>query len=166
MERQRVRGITRQALTSDLQMLKPALRFCACIALCFSIGDSKAHVNVELLCFTSAAKPAIRFELRTYYDVATKFAFGFVKYEKAAKPVPIVQSQVEARSESKNAPDEISTEWIEINQLKPTGRYLLTSQGASVISMTYERIPNGRNFNFEVDPNTSSSVQGGCKWNE
>jgi hypothetical protein len=147
----------------DLNFLLKIFTFLIIGIFCHSAAG---QVRTEVLCFTTQSRPTIKMEMRTYFDTQNKFSFGFVRYQESSEPIPIVLRTTEVSTTSKDSPDEISTEWTEVNRNTISGRYIITTQGGQVLAMQYEQLRTGRRYNFAIEPNTQSSAEKGCEWDK
>lgn len=132
--------------------------------LCFLPLTAKCEVVAEVLCFSLPEKQSVSFELRTYFDSASKWAGAFVKYSKSNKPISLVVKDVQSEEIDPQSPEQTTTTWVEVSEGKVTGEYEMISQGASVLSMVYTKNSNGKKFAFENDVNIESTLESGCKW--
>jgi hypothetical protein len=121
-----------------------------------------AEVTGETLCFSSAgAKPA-SFEMRTYFDSATRFSSGFVKYKNEKQLIPLVLANSSSETFDKNAPNQETTTWLEVFGGQVTGEYELITQGTEVSSMVYTNQKKGVKTGFLL--NTTAMGDKDCKW--
>ncbi|WP_244179518.1 hypothetical protein [Paraburkholderia aspalathi] len=121
-----------------------------------------AEVTSETFCFSSGGAKSVNFEMRTYYDSSSKFSSGFVKYQTAKQPIPLVLANSAGETIDKNAPDQESTTWIEVFNGQVTGEYEMVTQGTGVSSMAYTSKKINPKIGFLL--NTGAMAQGGCKW--
>jgi hypothetical protein len=138
--------------------MKPLLA----IALLLLPPAAYAEVTSESLCFSSGGPKPINFEMRTYYDSATKFSFGSVKYEHSKQPIPLVLVNSQSETLDKNAPDQMTTTWYEVFGGQVTGEYEMISQGTEVASMVYTSKKKSQETGFLF--NANAITDGGCKW--
>lgn len=121
-----------------------------------------AEVTSETFCFSSGGAKSINFEMRTYYDSSSKFSSGFVKYQNAKQPIPLVLANSASEALDKNAPDQETTTWIEVFNGQVSGEYEMITQGTDVSSMAYTSKKKNQKIGFLL--NTGAMAQGGCKW--
>jgi hypothetical protein len=121
-----------------------------------------AEVTSETFCFSSGGAKSINFELRTYYDSSSKFSSGFVKYQTAKQPIPLVLANSAGETLDKNPPDQETTTWIEVFNGQVTGEYEMVTQGTDVSSMVYTSRKKNQKIGFLL--NTGAMGQGSCKW--
>lgn len=121
-----------------------------------------AEVTSETFCFSSGSAKSINFEMRTYYDSSSKFSSGFVKYQTAKQPIPLVLANSAGETLDKNAPDQETTTWIEVFNGQVTGEYEMITQGTGVSSMVYTSKKKKKKTGFLL--NTSAVAEGSCKW--
>ncbi|MBK5526737.1 hypothetical protein JFT86_07240 [Pseudomonas sp. TH06] len=136
------------------------------ILLLVSFFPPMAHAEVssELLCFDSFQGSPVRFELRTYSDVASKWSGGFVKYAKSDKPISIVLTDLQNEILDPDAPWQVTRTWAEVFNGKVTGTYELMTQGSQIVSMSYTKKSSGKIYSFGINTNIDSSLESGCKW--
>ena len=134
------------------------------ISLVLFSNYAAAQVNADVLCFTSDGNRPLRFELRTYYDLTTKWSGGYVKYEKSKNSISIVVHQTREDLTASDAPSSGTTNWVEVWNGQVSGSYEMESQGVQLISMTYIRRKDGKRFSFHLDSNVPSSLEKGCSW--
>ncbi|CAB3729659.1 hypothetical protein LMG22037_05466 [Paraburkholderia phenoliruptrix] len=121
-----------------------------------------AEITSETFCFSSGNGKPINFEMRTYYDSASKFSSGFVRYQNSKQPIPLVLANSAEETLNKDAPDQETATWIEIYNGQATGEYEMITQGTEVSSMVYTNKKKNQKTGFML--NTGASGQGGCKW--
>jgi hypothetical protein len=121
-----------------------------------------AEVTSETFCFSSGGAKPINFEMRTYYDSSSKFSSGFVKYQNAKQPIPLVLANSASETLDKNAPDQETATWIEVFNGQVSGEYEMITQGTDVSSMAYTSKKKNPKIGFLL--NTGAVAQGGCKW--
>ena len=129
----------------------------------FPLGAQSA-VTTESLCFELSQSSPVKFELRTYYDEASKWSGGFVKYAKSSEPISIVLTDYEDEMLSPDAPWQSTTTWSEVINGNVTGTYQFVSQGTHIVSMSYTKRSNGKVFHFGNNTSIDSSLEFGCKW--
>jgi hypothetical protein len=123
-----------------------------------------AEVSTESLCFELSQDSPVKFELRTYYDGASKWSGGFVKYAKSNVPISIVLTDSESEILDPDAPWQNTRTWSEVVYGKVTGTYELMTQGSQIVSMSYTKKSNGKGYSFLLSPSVDSSLESGCKW--
>ncbi|RON68108.1 hypothetical protein [Pseudomonas fluorescens] len=135
------------------------------LLLC-SLFPLMAHsaVTSESLCFELSETSPVKFELRTYYDEASKWSGGFVKYAKSSEPISIVLTDYEDEMLGPDAPWQSTTNWSEVINGNVTGTYQFVSQGTHIVSMSYTKKSNGKVFHFGNNTSIDSSLESGCKW--
>ncbi|MFM0505284.1 hypothetical protein [Paraburkholderia caffeinilytica] len=121
-----------------------------------------AEVTSETFCFSSGGAKSINFEMRTYYDSSSKFSAGFVRYQNAKQPIPLVLANAASETFDKNAPDQEATTWIEVFSGQVSGEYEMITQGTGVSSMVYTSKKKNQKIGFLL--NTGVMAQGSCKW--
>ncbi|TGP44897.1 hypothetical protein EN871_09970 [bacterium M00.F.Ca.ET.228.01.1.1] len=121
-----------------------------------------AEITSETFCFSSGNGKPINFEMRTYYDSASKFSSGFVRYQNSKQPIPLVLASSAAETSNKDAPDQETTTWIEIYNGQATGEYEMITQGTEVSSMVYTNKKKNQKTGFML--NAGAIGQGSCKW--
>lgn len=132
------------------------------IALLVLPLSAHSEVTSETFCFSSGGAKAINFEMRTYYDSAAKFSFGFVKYQHSKHPIPLVLISSADETLDKNVPDQETTTWAEVVSGQVTGEYEMISQGTEVASMVYTSKKKSQETGFLF--NANAITDGGCKW--
>lgn len=132
--------------------------------LCFFPLTAKCEVVTEVLCFSLPEKKSVSFELRTYFDSASKWAGGFVKYSKSNKPISLVVEEIQSEEIDSQSPEQTTTTWVEVSGGEVAGEYEMISQGGSVLSMVYTKKTNGKKFAFENNVSVESTLENGCKW--
>ncbi len=132
--------------------------------LCFFPLIAKCEVVTEVLCFSLPEKKSVSFELRTYFDSASKWAGGFVKYSKSNKPISLVVEEIQSEEIDSQSPEQTTTTWVEVSGGEVAGEYEMISQGGSVLSMVYTKKSNGKKFAFENNVSVESTLENGCKW--
>ncbi|QYY31657.1 hypothetical protein K2O51_12545 [Cupriavidus pinatubonensis] len=120
----------------------------------------------EIYCFRSLSTSgkSVNCELHTYYDQFSKWSGGFVKYEKSGKPITLALRDQLFEELSENAPQQITTTWLEIHENKINGEYEMMSQGAMIYAMTYTNYRSRKKSAFLFDPHVSATNESGCKW--
>lgn len=123
-----------------------------------------AHSGVtsENFCFSSGGAKSINFQMRTYYDSATKFSFAFVRYEHSKQPIPLVLANSERETLDKDAPDQKTTTWSEVVGGQVTGDYEMITQGTEMVSMIYTSKRKGQQTGFMF--NANAIADDSCKW--
>ncbi|MFM0008565.1 MULTISPECIES: hypothetical protein [Paraburkholderia] len=121
-----------------------------------------AEVTSETFCFSSGGAKSVNFEMRTYYDSSSKFSAGFVRYQNAKQPIPLVLANSASETLDKNAPDQETTTWIEVFNGQVSGEYEMIIQGTDVSSMVYTSKKKNQKTGFLL--NTGVMTQGSCKW--
>jgi hypothetical protein len=129
----------------------------------FPLGAQSA-VTTESLCFELSQSSPVKFELRTYYDEASKWSGGFVKYAKSSEPISIVLTDSQNEILDPDAPWQHTRIWSEIVNGKVTGTYELMTQGSQIVSMSYTKQSNGKAYSFGISTSIDSSLESGCKW--
>ena len=121
-----------------------------------------SEVTSETFCFSfGGGAKAINFEMRTYYDSAAKFSFGFVKYQHSKHSIPLVLISSADETLDKNVPDQETTTWAEVVSGQVGGEYEMTTQGTEISSMVYTSKKNQK-VGFASNPN--AIAEGGCTW--
>ncbi|VVO94743.1 hypothetical protein [Pseudomonas fluorescens] len=135
------------------------------LLLC-SLFPLMAHsaVTSESLCFELSETSPVKFELHTYYDEASKWSGGFVKYAKSNEPISIVLTDSENEILDPDAPWQHTRTWSEVVNGKVTGSYELMTQGSQIVSMSYTKQSNGKVYSFGINTSIDSSLESGCKW--
>ncbi|MFM0414930.1 hypothetical protein [Paraburkholderia aromaticivorans] len=121
-----------------------------------------AEVTSETFCFSSGGAKSVNFEMRTYYDSSSKFSAGFVRYQNAKQPIPLVLANSASDTLEKNAPDQETATWIEVFSGQVSGEYEMITQGTDVSSMVYTSKKKNQKIGFLL--NTGAMAQGSCKW--
>lgn len=121
-------------------------------------------VITESLCFEVSQDSPVKFELRTYYDESSKWSGGFVKYAKSNEPISIVLTDSQNEVLDPDAPWQHTMTWSEIISAKVTGTYERVTQGSQIVSMTYTKKSNGKEYGFWISTSVDSSLESGCKW--
>ncbi|MEK6294345.1 MAG: hypothetical protein V4793_23755 [Paraburkholderia tropica] len=121
-----------------------------------------AEITSETFCFSSGNGKPINFEMRTYFDSASKFSSGFVRYQNSKQPIPLVLANSAEETLNKDAPDQETTTWIEIYNGQATGEYEMITQGTEVSSMVYTNKKKNQKTGFVL--NAGAIGQGSCKW--
>ncbi|AZZ79076.1 hypothetical protein CCX46_29370 [Pseudomonas sp. RU47] len=136
------------------------------LLLLVSLFPLMAHsaVTTESLCFELSQSSPVKFELRTYYDEASKWSGGFVKYAKSSEPISIVLTDSENEILDPDAPWQHTRTWSEVVNGKVTGSYELMTQGSQIVSMSYTKQSNGKAYSFGISTSIDSSLESGCKW--
>ena len=131
-----------------------------------SLFPLMAHsaVTTESLCFELSETSPVKFELRTYYDEASKWSGGFVKYAKSSEPISIVLTDSQNEILDPDAPWQHTRTWSEVVNGKVTGSYELMTQGSKIVSMSYTNQSNGKVYSFGFNTSIDSSLESGCKW--
>ncbi|KAA0988567.1 hypothetical protein FQ192_16085 [Pseudomonas sp. ANT_J12] len=126
----------------------------------------RCEVVSENLCFELDEGSPVKFELRTYYDTTNKLEGGFVKYASSGVPIPLVLTDHQEEEVSPGRPWLATTMWTEVSEGKVTGEYEMVSQGVTVLSMTYTKKSNGKQYKFSHIWNIDSSLETGCQWEQ
>lgn len=121
-----------------------------------------ADVSSEAFCFTSGGAKPTNFEMHTYYNASVNFSSGFIKYQNSKDMIPLVFADSTTETLSKDTPDEATTTWLEVFGGQVTGEYEMTSQGTSVVSMTYTSRKRRGKKGFLL--NADMIEDGSCKW--
>ena len=131
-----------------------------------SLFPLMAHsaVTTESLCFELSETSPVKFELRTYYDEASKWSGGFVKYAKSSEPISIVLTDSQNEILDPDAPWQHTRTWSEVVNGKVTGSYELMTQGSQIVSMSYTKQSNGKVYSFGINTSIDSSLESGCEW--
>lgn len=137
--------------------------FCFLFFALFPSG-AKSAVTSESLCFELSQSSPVKFELRTYYDKASKWSGGFVKYAKSSEPISIVLTNSQNEVLAPDVPWQVTTTWAEVVDAKVTGVYELVTQGPQIVSMSYTKKLNGKKYDFLANTSVDSSSESGCKW--
>lgn len=61
-------------------------------------------------------------------------------------------------------PWQSTTTWSEAVDEKVTGTYVWVTQGVQIVSMSYTKKTNGKQYNFMNNTSVDSSLGAGCKW--
>ncbi|MFL9988125.1 hypothetical protein [Paraburkholderia sediminicola] len=122
------------------------------------------QVKFEDFCFSSGGEKPVRFNLRIYDDINSKWSGAFVKYEKSKTPISLVPEYSQTDELDKNRPVQTTEKWIEISGNRISGEYEMISQGTNVYSMTYINNSTHKKYFFNFDPNIAPSAKGGCNW--
>jgi hypothetical protein len=124
-----------------------------------------AHCEVvsEIYCFGMGESSPVKFELRTYYDETNKWHGGFVKYASSGVAIPLVLTDHQAEEVSPGRPWLATTTWTEVSDGKVTGAYEMVSQGVTILSMTYTKKSNGKQYDFSHNWNLEFSLEKGCQ---
>lgn len=124
-----------------------------------------AHCEVvsENLCFEMGEGSPVKFELRTYYDTTNKWQGGFVKYASSGVPIPLVLTDSQSEEVSPQRPWQLTRTWSEVLDGKVTGEYEMVSQGGMIVSMSYTKKSNGKEYGF-FSSGTEVSLEKGCQW--
>jgi len=127
------------------------------ILFCFS----NAFASPLFRCLKSAGKgKPIRLQFTFPADDSSSPAQ--VLYEKGSAPISLKKTQDHAKP-NRDRPSEVQMEWIELPESPSSGKYLLTTQGALILSFKYVSAKNAKTFTFKDDPD---SVDGdSCSWN-
>lgn len=133
-------------------------------AMCLLPMTGHCEVVAESFCFSLSEKDSVNFELRTYFDPLTKWSGAFVKYAKSKNPISLVLKETSSEELDAQMPEQTTRTWLEVSEGKITGQYEMMSQGGSILSMTYTKKSNGKQYAFEDNPNVNSSLESGCKW--
>lgn len=120
----------------------------------------------EIYCFGTGESSPVNFELRTYYDETNKWHGGFVKYASSGVAIPLVLTDSESEEVSPGRPWLATTTWTEVSEGKVTGVYEMVSQGVTVLSMTYTKKSNGRQYDFSHNWSIDFSPEKGCQWEQ
>ncbi|MFJ2364910.1 hypothetical protein ACIPIN_14655 [Pseudomonas sp. NPDC087697] len=132
--------------------------------MCLIPLSGHCEVVAESFCFSLADKGSVNFELRTYFDPLTKWSGAFVKYSKSKSPISLVLKVANSEELDAQTPEQTTRTWLEVSEGEITGQYEMMSQGGSILSMTYTKKANGKQYAFEDNPNVNSSLENGCKW--
>jgi len=114
--------------------------------------------------FELSQSSPVKFELRTYYDEASKWSGGFVKYAKSSEPISIVLTDSQNEILDPEAPWQHTRTWSEIVNGKVTGSYELITQGSQIVSMSYTKQSSGKVYSSGINTSIDSSLESGCKW--
>lgn len=127
-----------------------------------------AHCEVvsENLCFEVGEGSPVKFELRTYYDTTNKWQGGFVKYASSGVPIPLVLTDSQSEEVSPQRPWQLTRTWSEVLDGKVTGEYEMVSQGGMIVSMSYTKKSNGKEYEFSHKWGIDSSLENGCQWEQ
>ena len=127
---------------------------------------ARCEVVSEIYCFGSGESSPVKFELRTYYDETNKWHGGFVKYASSGVAIPLVLTDHQAEEVSPDMPWLATTTWTEVSDGKVSGEYEMVSQGVTVLSMTYTKKSNGRQYDFSHNWSIDFSPEKGCQWEQ
>ena len=136
------------------------------LLLLSSLFPLVAHgaVTSESFFFELSESSPVKFEFRTFYDASSKWSGGFVKYAKSIEPISIVLTDSESEILDPDAPWQNTRTWSEVVYGKVTGTYELMTQGSQIVSMSYTKKSNGKEYSFLLSPSVDSSLESGCKW--
>lgn len=125
-----------------------------------------AHSGVtsDFFCFELSQSSPVKFEFRTFYDEASKWSGGFVKYAKSNVPISVVLTDSQHEEIDPQMPWQSTTTWSEVVDEKVTGTYVWVTQGVQIVSMSYTKKTNGKQYNFMNNTSIDSSLGAGCKW--
>jgi hypothetical protein len=120
-----------------------------------------SEVTSENFCFSSGGSKSINFQMRTYCDAATKFSFGFVKYQHSKEPIPLVLISSTDETLDKNAPHQETTTWVEVVNGQVGGEYEMITQGTEISSMVYT---SKKSQKIGFGSNANTIAEGSCTW--
>jgi hypothetical protein len=149
-------------------MKAPARLMAATIGLCLQFfGGAEAAITNETVCYVSEDAKTVKFEFHTYYDSNRKWSGGFVRYENAKEPIPVIFSSSTSASDLGEEIREPATKWLEVWHGKVSGEYVLKREGAgtgvSGYVATYRNYAKNKVRNFVLDP-TAGFEESGCNW--
>lgn len=131
--------------------------------LCTS-GLALGDIHTEALCLHTLGEKEIQLELRTFYEIESRWSGGYVKYSNSSKPISIVLKGTEENNSTNNSPTNSTSTWVEIENGEISGEYEISSQGVSVYDFNYTKRENGKKYYFTLDPNVDFSIESGCHW--
>lgn len=123
-----------------------------------------SEVVTESLCFELSATSPVKFELRTYSDISSRWSGGFVKYATSDVPIPLVLKDSQSEELNPQGPFQNTDTWTEVSNGKVSGEYEMVSQGGVIVSMTYTKQSNGKQYSFSNNTDTGDSLESGCQW--
>ncbi|WP_431823959.1 hypothetical protein [Burkholderia sp. F1] len=135
----------------------------AALLLCIAL-PAFAEVSTEVLCFRTDGDKPVRFELRTYYDDATQWSGGMVRYAKSKTVIPLLLKHEDHETLVEGRPPQYTTIWLEMIDGKINGEYVMASQGGVVHSMTYTSARTGKQTEFSWASHVDASGKAGCRW--
>ncbi|MGZ2746297.1 hypothetical protein [Burkholderia stagnalis] len=135
----------------------------AALLLCIAL-PAFAEVSTEVLCFRTSGDKPVRFELRTYYDDATRWSGGMVRYATSKTAIPLVFKHEDQEILAEGRPYQFTTTWLEMVDGKVNGEYEMMSQGTNVYSMTYTSARTGKKIDFTWASDIDASEKAGCRW--
>jgi hypothetical protein len=81
-------------------------------------------VTSEFFCFEHSQSSPVKFEFRTFYDEASKWLGGFVKYAKSNVPISVVLTDSQHEEIDPLMPWQSTATWSEVVDEKVTGTCL------------------------------------------
>lgn len=155
--------MVRSSINKSATFILSMKKFLLILISLFS-SAANSDVTTETFCFELSQFSPVKFELRTYYELASKWSGGFVKYAKSNVPISIVLTDSQDEILDPQAPWQHTTIWSEVMSGKVMGTYELVTQGAQIVSMSYTKKSNGKAYSFMINTSIESSLDTGCKW--
>ncbi|MDC9604739.1 hypothetical protein [Xenorhabdus griffiniae] len=142
--------------------------FLSLIVLCsdsFSSEWSDNEWTTNVGCFTFHGKKPININ---FVNMISKIhgyddAFGYVKYEKSDKSIPIILNDDEFTILVENGTSVYIMEWDEMINGKPGGSYLVELKGDKYIAFTY-RDKQNKYIGFEENKKAYDEEKQDCIW--
>ncbi|URM29116.1 hypothetical protein LLY42_05735 [Pseudomonas frederiksbergensis] len=79
-------------------------------------------------------------------------------------PISVVLTDSQHEEIDPQMPWQSTTTWSEVVDEKVTGTYVWVTQGVQIVSMSYTKKTNGKQYNFMNNTSIDSSLGAGCKW--
>lgn len=117
----------------------------------------------DLRCFTDKATQKTKLEMKVFFDEASNWSGGYVKYGKNKPPISIVLQSTKTIDENEGRPSTFETIWLEIGTNEATGKYTTVTQGAKYYSLEYIGRKSKKTYMFDESTIRDDASQS-CKW--
>ncbi|AVO32561.1 hypothetical protein [Stenotrophomonas maltophilia] len=120
-------------------------------------GTASGATVQDHRCLTGGRNDSIHLEWRWLADGQSD-----VRYAGHRERLPLRQVSLETTVLAEDRPYQLDSIWEEHVDGRLNGRYLLSTQGALVLDLRYERARDGRSTSFHDDP--EAWQEDGCHW--
>ncbi|MCU1124732.1 hypothetical protein JAK51_00565 [Stenotrophomonas maltophilia] len=127
-------------------------------AVALLLGGTASGATVQdHRCLTGGRNDSIHLEWRWLADGQSD-----VRYAGHRERLPLRRVSLETTVLAEDRPYQLDSIWEEHVDGRLNGRYLLSTQGALVLDLRYERARDGRGTSFHDDP--EAWQEDGCHW--
>jgi len=123
----------------------------ALIASTLPAAFAEPSVDIETRCFQVVGQPARLVQLRLI-DTRDGNSAAFVHYAGSESWIPLVLGHRKLVPMADSDRAQVDTEWLEVVDAQVSGRYVLSTLGAEVVSFDYLNRKSGRHTAFTPAP--------------